>query len=79
MVEYLPRCRRRCRLSSSSRNIELAVSRAKVYAAKRVTTRSAFWLTLGSKAVLSSKVRRERDMATLNALEGYLDVFALPY
>lgn len=66
-------------LGPSTRNIELAVSWAQTYVAKTYGPSSAYWLKLDAKAKFSKTARRERDWATLGALEGYFEGLSLPY
>lgn len=67
-------------LGSSNLNIERAVSWVHTYVAKSYTsTGSAYWLKLDARAAFSTKAKREKEWAVLQALEGYFDILALPY
>ncbi|KAI1337270.1 HET-domain-containing protein [Xylariaceae sp. FL0016] len=64
----------------STPGMELAISWYQTYVAKSLTgPGSSYWLKLDAKAVFSSKAKREKDMATLKALEGYFDLVGLSY
>ncbi|KAI6083982.1 HET-domain-containing protein [Hypoxylon rubiginosum] len=66
-------------LGSSDPNIQLAVSWAQTYIAKKYTLASAYWAKLDARAKFSESARYEKGRACLQALEGYLDLLGLPY
>ncbi|ETS80393.1 hypothetical protein PFICI_07922 [Pestalotiopsis fici W106-1] len=62
-----------------SRNMELAISWAQTYVAKTYNQASTYWLKLDAKAKFSKTAKREKDWATLGALEGFWEVMSLSY
>ncbi|KAI4869753.1 HET-domain-containing protein [Hypoxylon rubiginosum] len=66
-------------LGPSDLNIQTAVSWAQTYIAKKYTSSSAYWLKLDVRAKFSESAKHEKGRASLQALEGYLDLLGLPY
>ncbi|KAI0169922.1 HET-domain-containing protein [Hypoxylon sp. FL1284] len=60
-------------------SMRLAVSWAYTYGARKYAAGSAYWLQLEARRAFSESARREKGRASLQALEGYLDLMALPY
>ncbi|XXH06113.1 hypothetical protein Hte_012558 [Hypoxylon texense] len=66
-------------LGPTDLNIQTAVSWAQTYIANKYTSASVYWLQLDLRAKFSENARREKGRASLQAIEGYLDLLGLPY
>ncbi|KAJ2982620.1 hypothetical protein NUW58_g6403 [Xylaria curta] len=66
-------------LGSPNPNMELALSYMLIRAQKKLTSGSAHWLKLNTKAAFSRAAKRERDWALVRTLEGYCEIGMLPY